>query len=212
MFTGIVQALIPVAYVRTHEGVMRLGLPLGELAGGLQPGASVAINGTCLTVVVSGNNMTEFDIIEETLRLTNLGRLRPGTLVNVERSYRVGDEVGGHIVSGHVTQTVGLVAVEEREGVRNLTLAGDSALAKYIQHKGFVALDGASLTVAWADEAAATFGVCLIPETIERTTLGRVVVGDRINIEIDSQTRATVDTVERMLASDTWIERIRSRV
>lgn len=212
MFTGIVQALVPVGFVSLEGGVLRLGISLGELAQGLEPGASVAINGTCLTVVQSSSSLTTFDVIEETSRLTRLGGLRPGQRVNVERSFRIGDEVGGHLVSGHVTGTALVVDVEVREGVRNLTFKGDPGWMKFILHKGFVALDGASLTVAEVDGARGTFGVCLIPETIERTTLGGVVAGDRVNVEVDSQTRATVETVERMLTSPEWLEILRSRL
>lgn len=212
MFTGIVQDLVPVSYATIQEGVLRLGLALGPLAEGLVPGASVAVNGTCLTVTRSSNNLTEFDVIDETRRLTNLGDVRGGVLVNVERSFRVGDEVGGHIVSGHVSGTAEVSRIETGEGIRNIHFCADPALMKYISHKGFVALDGASLTVAAVDPAASMFTVCLIPETIQRTTLGRVSPGDRVNIEIDSQTRATVDTVERMLASPEWLAHIRSQM
>lgn len=212
MFTGIVQALLPVAFVSLEGGVLRMGLSLGGLAEGLEPGASVAINGTCLTVVQSSGNLTTFDVIEETRRLTNLRDLSTGQRVNVERSFRIGDEVGGHVVSGHVTGTAEVVAIETREGVRNLSFRGDPAWMKFVLHKGFVALDGASLTVAFVNAAQATFGVCLIPETIERTTLGRVVIGDRVNVEVDSQTRATVETVERLFESPEWIEALRSRL
>ncbi len=210
MFTGIVQALVPVAYMKLEGGVLRLGLSLGEMAHGLQGGASVAINGACLTVVDTSNNLTTFEVIEETRALTNLADLQQGTLVNVERSFRVGDEVGGHIVSGHVTGTAIVVAIETREGVRNVTFTGNPCWMKFIQHKGFVALDGASLTIASTDSLKNSFSVCLIPETIERTTLGRVVVGDRINVEVDSQTRATVETVERMLLSPEWLAKLRA--
>lgn len=212
MFTGIVQKLVPVAHAVLEGGVLRLGLSLGDLADGLTPGASVAVNGTCLTVTRSSSNLTEFDVIEETRALTNLGTIKAGVLVNVERSFRVGDEVGGHIVSGHVSGTVSVNRIESREGVRNVTFSVDPALIKYISHKGFVALDGASLTIATVDSADFEFSVCLIPETIERTTLGRVVPGDLVNLEIDSQTRATVDTVERMLDSPDWIKRVRDRL
>ncbi|MBM4206374.1 MAG: riboflavin synthase subunit alpha [Gammaproteobacteria bacterium] len=212
MFTGIVQALIPIADIVIESGVQRLGLSLGALAEGLQPGASVAINGTCLTVVQTSGNFTTFDVIEETRRLTNLGGFKPGTLVNVERSLRIGDEVGGHIVSGHVTGTATVSRVESREGVRDVVFAGDAEWMKFLLHKGFVALDGASLTIASVDQKACEFTVCLIPETIERTTLGRINGGDKVNVEVDSQTRATIETVERLFTEPAWLESLRSRL
>jgi riboflavin synthase len=212
MFTGIVQALIPVADVVFESGVQRLGLSLGGLAEGLQPGASVAINGTCLTVVQTSGNFTTFDVIEETRRITNLGSLTTGTLVNVERSFRIGDEVGGHVVSGHVTGTATVSHIDSREGVRNVDFKGEAEWMKFILHKGFVALDGASLTIARVNQQTGEFGVCLIPETIERTTLGRLNIGDQVNVEVDSQTRATIETVERLFAEPAWIETLRSRL
>lgn len=209
MFTGIVQALAPVEGAVIESGVLRLAIRLGNLTGGLLPGASVAVNGTCLTVTRLSGETVHFDVIEETRGLTNIGALSTGSLVNVERSFRVGDEVGGHIVSGHVAGTVEVAEITTSEGVRNVTFMVPPTLMKYLLHKGFVALDGASLTIALSDMATNRIGVCLIPETIERTTLGRVEVGDRVNLEPDSQTQSIVDTVERVLRSEDILVRLR---
>ncbi|MCP5179600.1 MAG: riboflavin synthase subunit alpha [Pseudomonadales bacterium] len=208
MFTGIVQALVPVASLTLDANVMRLGLPLGALCDQLENGASVAVNGTCLTVTATSNGTAFFDVIEETRRLTNLGDLQAGNLVNVERSFRAGDEIGGHLVSGHVACTAEVTAIEAREGVRNLTFRAPDPVMKFLVHKGFAALDGASLTLAFVNHAEASFGVCLIPETIERTTLGRVVPGSRVNLEPDSQTQTIVQTLERMLDSPELLARL----
>ena len=135
----------------------------------------------------------------ETLRTTNLGRLETGHLVNVERSFQVGDEVGGHIVSGHVTDTAELIDRRVEGNDHVLRFALDSQWMKFVFHKGFIALDGASLTVSRLDRVANWLEVSLIPETLERTTLGRLSVGDQVNVEVDAQTMTTVETVERML-------------
>ncbi|HEX7036950.1 MAG TPA: riboflavin synthase subunit alpha [Pseudomonadales bacterium] len=200
MFTGIVQGLCPVRRVSDEPGLRRLTIDLGEHAVGLEPGASVAVNGTCLTVTAVADGLADFDVIRETLERTNLGDLRVGSLVNVERSFRVGDEIGGHIVSGHVTDVAVVGRVEQGANERNVYLQVPAALMKFLSYKGFVALDGASLTISHVDPARSEIGVSLIPETIARTTLGRVVAGDRVNLEVDAQTRTIVETVERVLA------------
>lgn len=212
MFTGIVQAFVPVVSSKVESGVLRLGVKLGNLTGGLQIGASVAVNGVCLTVTGFSSDLVHFDVIEETRRLTNIGEVSAGHLVNVERSFHAGDEIGGHVVSGHVSGTVEVVEILEAEGVRNITFVADRDLMKYVLHKGFVALDGASLTIAFVDYATNRFGICLIPETIERTTLGRVVMGDRVNVEPDSQTQTIVDTVERLFRNEDLLIRLRGNV
>ncbi len=209
MFTGIVQALAPVVSVAVEGGILRLCIRMGNLTGGLQVGASVAVNGTCLTVTGYSPDLVHFDVIEETRRLTNIGDVRLGDLVNVERSFRAGDEIGGHVVSGHIAGTVEVADITTTEGVRNLAFLANPALMKYVLHKGFVALDGASLTIAFVDYSLNRFGVCLIPETIERTTLGRVIVGSRVNVEPDSQTQTIVDTVERLFRNEDLLIRLR---
>ena len=211
MFTGIVQAFVPVVSSKVESGVLRLGVKLGNLTGGLQIGASVAVNGVCLTVTGFSSDLVHFDVIEETRRLTNIGKVSAGHLVNVERSFHAGDEIGGHVVSGHVSGTVEVVEIVEAEGVRDITFVADRDLMKYVLHKGFVALDGASLTIAFVDYATNRFGICLIPETIERTTLGRVVMGDRVNVEPDSQTQTIVDTVERLFRNEDLLIRLRGK-
>ena len=200
MFTGIVQGLCPVRRVRDEPGLRRLTIELGELGAGLEPGASVAVNGTCLTVTALADALAAFDVIRETLERTNLGDLRVDSLVNVERSFRVGDEIGGHIVSGHVTDVAVVERVEEAVNERNVYLRVPEELMKFLCYKGFVALDGASLTISHVDPARSEIGVSLFPETIARTTLGRVAAGDRVNLEVDAQTRTIVETVERVLA------------
>jgi riboflavin synthase len=208
MFTGIVQGLCRVARVVEQPSLRRLSIDLQGLAAGLELGASVAVNGTCLTVTGVDAGAVHFDVIRETLERTNLGGLSVGSLVNVERSFRIGDEVGGHIVSGHVSGVADVARVVTGPNERNVYLTVPEAFMKYLTLKGFVALDGASLTIARLDAAAREIGVCLIPETINRTTLGSVVEGDRVNLEVDQQTQTIVETVERLLSQPEWRTRL----
>jgi riboflavin synthase len=195
VFTGIVQGTRRVDAVTAEHGRRRLWLDLEDLAGGLVTGASVAVAGTCLTVVAIDGTRVAFDVIAETLANTSLGTLVAGSRVNVERSLRAGDELGGHVVSGHVGGIARIRQVVDAGGERRLRLEVPQPLLRCIFHKGFVALDGASLTVAAVDRGAACIEVALIPETLRRTTFGAAAVGQPVNVEVDAATRAIVDTV-----------------
>lgn len=208
MFTGITQALCTVEEVRDEVALRHITLDLGPLAEKLTTGASVAVNGTCLTVTEVNAEKVSFDVIKESLETTNLGDLRVGSRVNIERSFKFGEEVGGHVLSGHISGLVRVAQVEDCENERNICFRVPRRWMKYLLHKGFVALDGASLTIAKVDFEAATITVNLIPETIKRTTLGGVSEGDSVNLEVDSQTQAVVDTVERMMESPDWQKRV----
>jgi riboflavin synthase len=202
MFTGIVQTQAKVSAVDEKDQFRQLLLstPVRYLQN-LEIGASIAINGCCLTVTAfeeQGNEgLVQFDVIDETLRLTNLGLLKPGALVNFERSLTVGRELGGHIVSGHIHCTA---EVTERVDTANncrLFLQVPPQWMEYVLAKGFVAVDGASLTVGEVTEAG--FWLHLIPETLAVTTLGQAKTGTRLNIEVDQQTMTIVQTVKRVL-------------
>ena len=208
MFTGIVQDLVTVQSVIEEGDLSRLALDLGNLTDGLKLGASVAVNGTCLTVTRVEEGTAFFDVIMETLRTTNLHKVSSGDLVNVERSFQIGDEVGGHVVSGHVTGTA--VLIERRVEGNDYVLAFslDDSWMRFVFHKGFIALDGASLTVSSIDRERLCFEVSLIPETLQRTTLGRLELGESVNIEVDAQTVTTVETVERLFADEKWRQQI----
>ena len=199
MFTGIVQGLGEVTQIQDKAGIRRLQvrLPTGRDQG-LETGASVAINGVCLTVVGWDQHGVEFDVIDETLRLTNLGDLKVGHVVNVERAARFGDEIGGHVLSGHIHGRAQVTEVVETDANLAVWWAVPDALKKYVLPKGYVSLNGCSLTVG-DTERDGQLSIHLIPETRELTTFGRVTVGDSLNLEIDSQTQAIVDTVERVL-------------
>lgn len=200
MFTGIVQALCRVVAVDEHDGVRRLTVDLGRLADGLHTGASVATNGVCLTATGIEGTLVTFDAIAETLATTTIEQLTPGRLVNVERSLRFGDELGGHLVSGHVSGTASVHAVEADGANRTMWFDVDAALLPYLLWKGWVAVDGASLTISRVDRPAGRIAVSLIPETLARTTLGQIDIGGMVNVEIDAQTQAIVETVRSVLA------------
>ncbi|MEW7314809.1 riboflavin synthase subunit alpha [Buttiauxella gaviniae] len=200
MFTGIVQGTATLVSIdekpnfRTHV----VALPDAMLPG-LETGASVAHNGCCLTVTEINGNHVSFDLMKETLRITNLGELVVGDSVNVERAAKFNDEIGGHLMSGHIMTTAEVAKILTSENNRQIWFKlHDKTLMKYILHKGYIGIDGISLTVG--EVTASRFCVHLIPETLERTTLGSKKLGHRINIEIDPQTQAIVDTVERVLA------------
>ena len=200
MFTGIVQGMGRVASIDTAGGICRLTVDLGPHAEGLQAGASVANNGACLTVSGIEGSKVRFDVIAETMDLTNLGSLSAGDPVNIERSLRFGDEFGGHVLSGHVSGTATVCEIAADGDNRTMWFEVDESLMPYLLWKGWVAVDGASLTISGVDREAHRIAVSLIPETLERTTLGLVGVGDPVNIEIDAHTQAIVHTVKDLLS------------
>lgn len=199
MFTGIVQGTAEVVEIREKENFRTHVVRLPQsLLPGLEPGASVAHNGCCLTVTAIDDDRVAFDLMQETLKVTNLGELSIGDRVNVERAARFGDEIGGHAMSGHILCTAEVSRVIESENNRQVWFRIPPQWTKYIFTKGYIGIDGISLTIG--DVEGEEFNVNLIPETLERTNIGTRQVGDRINIEIDPQTQAIVDTVERVMA------------
>lgn len=200
MFTGIVQGTAEVLAIeekpnfRTHI----VKLP-AEMLPGLELGASVSHNGCCLTVTEVQGDRVSFDLVKETLRITNLGDLKVGDTINVERAAKFSDEIGGHLMSGHIMTTAEISKIVTSENNREIWFRPQDAMQmKYILHKGFIGIDGISLTVG--EVTKTKFCVYLIPETLARTTLGTKRLGDRVNIEIDPHTQAIVETVERVLA------------
>lgn len=201
MFTGIVQGTAEVVE-RTPSGAglqLKLRFPAGALAG-VEVGASVSISGTCLTVTSHQGDEASFDVIAETLRCTHLSEQAPGSRVNYERAAAFGDEIGGHLLSGHVVGCVEVLDRQDADGQIDLKLRPPRDQIRYILPKGYVALDGVSLTVGRVDEEAGVFSVHLIPETLRVTTLKDVQSGARLNLEVDAMTQAAVATVERVLA------------
>jgi len=201
VFTGITRGTFPVVDVQGRPGHLRYQVALPDtLRSGLVVGASVSIDGVCQTVTEVDGDRVAFDAIEETLRLTTLGSLESGQLVAVERSARVGDEIGGHDVSGHVIGTGEITERRFDESRCDLRVGVPADWMRFILAKGFVAVDGSSLTVGETDPSGG-FWLHLIPETLRLTNLGRKQTGDRVNVELDARTVAIVDTVERVLAA-----------
>ncbi len=199
MFTGIVQAALPVVSVQKAKGLWTLQLDLPEsLIQGLKVGASIALNGACLTVTQIDNMRVDFDVMMETLAVTNLGDVHAGTIVNVERAARFGDDIGGHQLSGHVHGVVEVLEIERPENNVVVWFELPATFKPYVFTKGYIGLNGCSLTIGQVLEDR--FCVYLIPETLKVTTFGDATQGTRINLEIDSHTQAVVDTVERVLA------------
>jgi riboflavin synthase len=199
MFTGIVQGRGHLIGLEDHIGGRRLRVQLPSPSrNDLEIGASISVAGVCLTVVNFAEDWVEFDVIAETLRLTTLGHLETSDLVNIERAARFGDEIGGHLLSGHVSGLATLIERLSSPEETMLRLLLPESLRPYVLPKGFVAVDGVSLTVGRVLEGS--FTVHLIPETLRRTTLDQARKGDHLNIELDAMTQAVVETAERVLA------------
>jgi len=206
VFTGITRGTFPVTRTEREPGLLRYAVALpNELLTGLTIGASVAIDGVCQTVVEIQHDGVVFEAIEETLRCTTLETLTKDMRVSVERSVRVGDEIGGHDVAGHVIGTGEILNVQQNGGSYDVKIGVPGAWMKHIMPKGFIAVDGSSLTVGQTSGAEHNstrgfFDVHLIPETRRLTNLGQKQIGERVNIELDPRTVAIVETVERVLA------------
>jgi len=186
MFTGIIT---DVGKVRALErrGDLRARIASGYDMGGVDIGASIACDGVCLTVVDKGGDWFDVDISAETVSKTNLASWTEGRRVNLERALRVGDELGGHIVSGHVDGLAKIVGIRDEGDSTRITMAAPEALARFIAPKGSVALNGTSLTVNEVE--GRDFGINVIPHTKQATTWGEAQVGDLVNLEIDTLAR-----------------------
>lgn len=199
MFTGIVQGIARIVAIKDSHDFRQYIVELPEdLTSGIELGASIANNGCCLTVTKVKGRCVNFDLMIETLRKTNLGELKIGDYVNVERAAKFGDEIGGHLMSGHIACMGQIAAFELHENQAQMTISLPPDMMKYVLYKGFIGVDGISLTVGEVTET--TFKLYLIPETLSRTTLGNKKVGDKVNIELDTQTQTIVDTVERLMS------------
>ncbi len=201
MFTGIVQGVAQVATVSDRPGLrsFELALPAGFDAG-LEIGASVACDGVCLTVTaLPAPGRACFDVMQQSLGLTTLGGLAQGGRLNVERAAKDGAEIGGHPLSGHVDCVGRLIGLRQPENNHVLRIEVPPSHRRYVFAKGYIAINGASLTVAEADRRAGWFEVWLIPETLRMTTFGDKREGDALNIEIERGTQVVVDTVRDAL-------------
>ena len=187
MFTGIVTDIGTVSRIEPLDQGKRFHVDTAWDTSGIEIGASVAHSGTCLTVVAKGEGWIETEAWEEALRLTTLGNLRAGDRINLERSLKMGAELGGHMVSGHVAGKAKIVTREEEGGAVRFTIEAPADLARFIAPKGSVALDGTSLTVNAVE--GSRFDVLLIRHTLEVTTWGERRAGDWLNLEVDIMAR-----------------------
>ena len=200
MYTGIVQGKFSVADVEKKPGLHSIYIELPEtLMEDLTMGASVAMDGVCLTVAGMDGRRIRFDVMQETLTKTTLGTVDAGSLVNIERSAKAGAEIGGHMVSGHIDTKATVVSISKPENNHVIRFKVEPKWMRYIFSKGFLSINGCSLTVVNADKAAGEFEVWLIPETLKLTTFGEKIVGDPINIEVERQTQVIVDTITDLL-------------
>lgn len=191
MFTGIVTDIGEIISITPRGDLRRLRIACGYEAEGIALGASIACSGTCLTVVAvaqeNGRTIFDVDAAAETLRLTTVGTWRVGTRINLERALKIGDELGGHIVTGHVDGVATIISRDDFDGMARYWIEAPAQLARFIAQKGSVALDGASLTVN--EVAGNRFSILLIPHTLAVTTFGAAKAGDALNLEVDMMAR-----------------------
>lgn len=206
MFTGITKDKYRVGRIQRDE-LLALTIDLGSYGSDLVEGASVAVNGVCLTVVQVNSGVVRFDIASETEHITNLRALTEGSWVNVERSLKFGDEVGGHILSGHIACCAEVVEFDQQAKDAKLTFKVPGRWVPYLLPKGFVALNGCSLTIVDFDRALGIGSINLIPETLRRTNLASLKPGDLLNLEVDSQTQTIVDSIQSFLQDEDWVKK-----
>ncbi|MEU4289424.1 riboflavin synthase [Kribbella sp. NPDC026596] len=200
MFTGIVEELGTVEALDLLEGdAARLTIRGPKVTEDAGHGDSIAVNGCCLTVVETGDGTFTADVMRETLERTSLGQATKGSQVNLERAIAAHERLGGHIVQGHVDGVGTIASRTPSEHWENVRVAAPANILRYVAEKGSIAIDGVSLTVTDVDDATGTFGVSLIPTTLELTVLGRNQVGDTVNLEVD----VIAKYVERLLNGGT---------
>ena len=199
VFTGIIQEKAQVSSIEKSQDFSSIRIEASsDFVKGIKIGASVSIDGVCLTVTSIEENSLAFDIIIETLRVTNLSNLEESDLVNLERAARFGDEIGGHIISGHVSGIVKISNIQKTTNNHILSFKISDDLIKYIFPKGYVSLNGISLTIGEVNKIENIFTVYLIPETLRITTMLDKKIGDMINLEVETQTKNTVDLITEM--------------
>ena len=196
VFSGIVEGTAVVSRVTKETGLYRVEIEASpDFSSGLQIGGSVCVDGVCLTTSSIESNCLGFDVMMETLDVTTLNNVKENDIVNVERSVKLGDEIGGHLVSGHVSDVVTISEIDKPENNHVITFQTNSEVIRYVFTKGYIALNGVSLTVGEVNRSDNRFSVYLIPETLRLTNLGSKEVGDSINLEIETQTRNMIDTI-----------------
>ena len=197
MFTGIVAGTGRISQIQGDE-VVRIVIDFSMVSTeGIVEGASVSVDGTCLTVVEIDGQMISIDVIPETLSLTTLGEKVVGHWGNLERALKMGDELGGHLLSGHIMGVGEIIERSESDDHLDLLIDCPDDILKFVQQKGYIAIDGISLTIGKVENGG--FALHLIPETMKLTTIGGKGLGEHVNIEVDSMTQTIVSTVERIL-------------
>jgi riboflavin synthase len=207
MFTGLIEAVCPVRAVRQLAGAVELAVDLGKLAKGAKIGDSVAVDGVCLTIAGLEGNVATFDLSGETLAKSTLGRLRTSSPVNIERALKPTDRLGGHFVQGHIDGTATIKAMDKRGQFVDMKFGAGPELLDLMVVKGSVAVDGISLTIANMDQN--WFGTTIIPETLEKTTLGRAKIGDTVNIETDIVTKVVIKQLGRIFPQKLSVEKLK---
>jgi riboflavin synthase len=189
MFTGLIEELGRVEWLRRGVGGAQFAVRAPGISQGVQLGDSIAVNGCCLTVTLAQDGILVFDLLEETLRKTNLSALKPASVVNLERSLAVGSRLGGHFVQGHVDTTIALLRFEKHGADLRLDFEMPPEFAGYIAYKGSVAINGTSLTIAEVREDS--FTLWIIPHTASATNLGALHAGEFVNLECDMLAKYT---------------------
>lgn len=197
MFTGLVREVGEVGWLRRTDQTVQLLVKAPRTAARVRTGESVAVNGCCLTVTAHRGKQMMFDLLEESLERTNLGDLKPGSPVNLERALRVDGRLGGHFVQGHIDCAAEVLAMEEKGSDLRIDIALPPGFSGYAAFKGSIAVNGVSLTIAALGENS--FSVWIIPHTLENTNLGDLEPGHRVNLEFDILAKY----VERLLAMRT---------
>lgn len=202
MFTGIVTGIGQVHKIINNNEFITLLIKVPKgFSKNIEKGASVSVNGVCLTVKKGGTNVLEFDVIEETLKLTNLGDLSKKSKVNLERSMTASTEIGGHLVSGHIHGTGKVLKVMNKKKTKDIQIKIPSDLMQYFFYKGYIAVNGCSLTIGKVLKSS--LYIHLIPETLTMTTFININKGDLVNIEIEQSTINIVETVKRVMNEKT---------
>ena len=201
MFTGIVETVGTIEKLEQQDDIWILEIAVDDdFSNDLKQGASVSVNGICLTFIDTSSNLLRFDVVNETYDRTNLAFLKRGNLVNLERSLSFGDEIGGHLVSGHIHCVGKVVKQQCKNNSTDLLIALENIDTSYLFEKGYIAINGCSLTLGEIE--GSSFYLQLIPETLNVTNLSEVSEGDYLNIEFEQSTVTTVETVKKLLKSN----------
>ena len=199
MFSGIVSHTSEIQDIKKKKDYWSLCIKLpSKFNSKLNKGASVSVNGVCLTYTGESKKYLTFDVINETLKITNLSKLRKGSIVNLERSLKFSSEIGGHLMSGHIQTTSQVIEIKKSQNTALIKFSISSRFKDYINEKGYVGINGCSLTISKKNKA--NFCVNLIPETLAMTNLSKLRVGSLVNLELDQNTVTIVDTVKSILA------------